>query len=103
MNSCLQCLSNIWDLTNYFITNEFIREINRENALGTGETFLRQAMLLGILFLLLGGRLAAAYGELMKELWQGSEQYISPWEVKKIVAEVASQVFLIFLVTRNLT
>lgn len=36
MNTCLQCLSNIWELTNYFITNEFIKDINRDNRLGTG-------------------------------------------------------------------
>lgn len=39
---------------------------------------------------LIGGRLASAYGELMKELWHGSDRYVSPWDIKKIIAEKAS-------------
>jgi len=28
----------------------------------------------------------------MKELWHGTDNYVSPWDIKKIIAEVASQV-----------
>jgi ubiquitin carboxyl-terminal hydrolase 4/11/15 len=73
MNSSLQCLSNVFDLTNYFIGNDFIKDLNRENRLGTG------------------GKLAAAYAELVKEIWHGTESYVSPWDIKRIIGEVASQ------------
>lgn len=35
MNSALQCLSNTWPLTKYFLENHFVNEINYNNALGT--------------------------------------------------------------------
>jgi len=35
MNSALQCLSNSWPLTNYFLQKHFINEINEDNPLGT--------------------------------------------------------------------
>jgi len=73
MNSSLQCLSHVSDLTYYFLDNHFIKDLNSSNRLGTG------------------GKLAAAYAELMKELWHGTENYVSPWDIKKIIAEKASQ------------
>jgi ubiquitin C-terminal hydrolase len=36
MNSTLQCLSNIEVLTNYFISNSFVADINTTNPLGMG-------------------------------------------------------------------
>lgn len=35
MNSGLQCLSNTREITEYFMKNEFIKEINHTNPLGT--------------------------------------------------------------------
>jgi len=37
MNSALQCLSNVKELTNYMLANEFIKDINGKNPLGTGK------------------------------------------------------------------
>ena len=34
MNSALQCLSNTVPLTNFFLTNEFAKDVNRTNVLG---------------------------------------------------------------------
>jgi len=73
MNSSLQCLSHVNELTYYFLDNHFIKDLNSYNRLGTG------------------GKLAAAYAELMKELWHGTDNYVSPWDIKKIIAEKASQ------------
>jgi hypothetical protein len=36
MNSALQCLSNCYALTSYFLTDEYEKDINIENKLGTG-------------------------------------------------------------------
>ena len=37
MNSALQCLSNAFQLTKYFLTLNHLQEINEKNALGTGK------------------------------------------------------------------
>ena len=37
MNSSLQCLSNVWELTSFFLNNDFLKDLNRENRLGTGQ------------------------------------------------------------------
>jgi len=39
-----------------------------------------------------GGYLAAAYAELIKDLWTGSSKYASPWNLKKIIGKFAPQV-----------
>jgi len=36
MNSALQCLSNTFELTSYFLTREFEKDINKDNPLGAG-------------------------------------------------------------------
>lgn len=35
MNSGLQCLSHISELTQYFLENVYLNDINKENPLGT--------------------------------------------------------------------
>ena len=40
----------------------------------------------------LEGILANAYGDLIKELWLGKKEYISPWQIKKIVGKYCPQV-----------
>ena len=36
MNSALQCMSNTYDLTEYFLDNSFVNDLNPKNPLGTG-------------------------------------------------------------------
>jgi hypothetical protein len=54
MNSALQCLSHVEILTKYFLSNNYLKDLNRDNPLGTG------------------GNLAVEYDSLLKELWFGS-------------------------------
>ena len=51
MNSALQCLSNAWPLTKYFLEKHFTSEINFNNPLGTN------------------GVLLFHYSKLLNELW----------------------------------
>lgn len=53
MNSALQCLSNCTELTQYFLTGVYNDEINEDNPLG------------------MGGKIAQAYGEVVRRLWAG--------------------------------
>lgn len=73
MNSSLQCLSNTYELTQYFLSNEFLKDLNKNNPLGTG------------------GYLISGYSELIKELWMGTESYVSPWDLKKVIGKFAPQ------------
>ncbi|XP_065845344.1 ubiquitin carboxyl-terminal hydrolase 15-like [Oscarella lobularis] len=88
MNSVLQCLSNVPILTEYFLTNEYKGEINRDNPLG------------------MRGHLAESYGELMHEMWS-ERAVVAPRRFKSEVGKFAprflgskqpdSQELLVFL------
>ncbi|EGR28359.1 ubiquitin carboxyl-terminal hydrolase family protein, putative [Ichthyophthirius multifiliis] len=72
MNSSLQCLSNIQELTNYMLLNNYQLDINSTNPLGTG------------------GQLVNAYSELIKNMWNG-QNTTSPFNLKKILSKFAPQ------------
>ena len=55
MNSSLQCLSNTWELTKYFLDERFKTDLNIKNPLGTE------------------GRLVQAYAKLLNEMWYMDE------------------------------
>jgi len=74
MNCIIQCLSNIQFLTEYFIKNHFVNDLNFNNPLGTGY-FIK----------LIGGLLASTFSELLKNLWCKNEKYFNPWELKKTI------------------
>jgi ubiquitin carboxyl-terminal hydrolase 4/11/15 len=74
MNSALQCLSHSIELTMYFLLNKFSIEINRTNKHGTK------------------GKMAEAYYELIKELWLGNKNVISPWDFRQIFVSFSKQV-----------
>ena len=65
MNTSLQCLSNCWELTEYFLSNKYKEDINENNPIGSH------------------GDLARAYGGVLKHLWYGSSSHYSPDNFKK--------------------
>jgi ubiquitin carboxyl-terminal hydrolase 4/11/15 len=69
MNSALQCLSNTTELTKYFLFGLYKRDINSKNPLG------------------MGGKLALAYAELIKDMWQGSSGRTAPQTLKSVVGK----------------
>ena len=66
MNSSIACLSNCTELTCYFLSGDYKKDINRENKLG------------------MGGNLAEAWGELLYEYWVSHTRVGDPSEFKKI-------------------
>ena len=66
MNSALQCLSNTYDLTKYFIEKLYEYEINYGNRLGSN------------------GDIVKAYYKLINDLWYGNSDSISPTEFLKV-------------------
>lgn len=73
MNSALQCLSHTEIITRYFLSNEYLKDINKDNPLGTG------------------GNLATEYDNLLKELWFGTTPSTSPGNFKRAVGRFAPQ------------
>ncbi|CAF1458075.1 unnamed protein product [Rotaria sordida] len=70
MNSALQCLSNVSDLTEYILENDITNILNTTNDLGTH------------------GKLALAYANLIKEMWSGkttiTDASVVKWYVSKL-------------------
>lgn len=70
MNSALQCLSNVPDLTKYILQHGLTDSVNLNNCLGTQ------------------GKVATAYDELIRRIWSGTTQSISPSTLKRHVSEL---------------
>lgn len=71
MNSSLQCLSNVEELTTFLINNSYLSDLNPKNVLGAE------------------GKLATAYAGLMRAMWSGGESYVSAHEFKKVIGKFA--------------
>lgn len=73
MNSSLQCLSNTYELTNFFLESRFsfINDLPVKNVLGTE------------------GRLAMAYAKLINEMWNMNSNTVAPSMFKRILGEYA--------------
>lgn len=67
MNSALQCVRSVEELTKYFLTESYINEINKTNVLG------------------FEGRVASAYGGLLREIYEESRGSVSPRDFKATV------------------
>ncbi|CAF5035641.1 unnamed protein product, partial [Rotaria sp. Silwood1] len=67
MNSALQCLSNIPDLTEYILENDVTNILNITNDLGTH------------------GKLAEAYADLIKDMWSGKQTSAEGSAVKQYI------------------
>ena len=74
MNSALQCLSNTFNLTKYFLEKRYIPEINVENILGSK------------------GKLAKEYANLLNNLWFNSNDTFSPYLIKSRVSDIHQMV-----------
>jgi len=72
LNSALQCLSNVPQLRDYFVSGKFRQDINVDNPLGAH------------------GRLAVAFGNLMRQIWNENQTTISPQSFKQILDEFNS-------------
>uniref|UniRef100_A0A6I8NRX1 Ubiquitin carboxyl-terminal hydrolase n=1 Tax=Ornithorhynchus anatinus TaxID=9258 RepID=A0A6I8NRX1_ORNAN len=73
MNSALQCLSNVPPLTEYFLHNRYLEELNFCNPLG------------------MKGEIAEAYADLVKQAWSGHHRSVVPRMFKTKVGHFASQ------------
>jgi ubiquitin carboxyl-terminal hydrolase 4/11 len=76
MNSALQCMSNTYELTQYFLTGSFRAEINMENPLGSQ------------------GKIAKRFASFLKALWYESSKVFSPYGIKAAIAKLNPIVIL---------
>ena len=90
MNSALQCIRSVQELTEYFLRGYWKRDLNSTNLLGHH------------------GNVARAYGDLLKKLYEGDVSSFSPSHFKNVVGRYGpnfagygqqdSQEFLLFLI-----
>ena len=73
MNSAIQCLSSVEELTKYFLLKKYLEEINKTNKSGAK------------------GKIAEAYYSLISELWNGNSRYINPWDFRQIFVSFVKQ------------
>ncbi|KAJ8367869.1 hypothetical protein SKAU_G00078970 [Synaphobranchus kaupii] len=71
MNSSIQCVSNTKPLTEYFISGRHLFELNRINPIG------------------MRGHMAKCYGDLVQELWSGTQKNIAPLKLRWTIAKYA--------------
>lgn len=69
LSSSLQCLAHTPLLNEYFLCGDHAYDLNPSSSLGQG------------------GRMAAAYGELVRSMWTGERRSIAPRRIKTIVSE----------------
>ena len=71
MNSAIQCLSNCEELTLYFLSGLYKKEINSTSKYGTG------------------GQIAESYAELLEKLWKEDNRSINPYNfIKTFISHV---------------
>jgi ubiquitin carboxyl-terminal hydrolase 4/11/15 len=73
MNSAIQCLASTVPLTEYFLSGEYRKDLNRTNPLGTG------------------GVLAEEFAALVRQLWSTSQGTVAPRRFKYQVSRYAPQ------------
>jgi ubiquitin carboxyl-terminal hydrolase 4/11/15 len=72
MNSALQCVRSVEELTKYFLTGSYVEEINKTNPLGYN------------------GRVAMAYVNLLKEIYDEGRGSVTPRDFKTTVGRCRS-------------
>merc|ERR1719210_1420236 len=73
MNSIIQGLSNIHEVTEYFDNDNYVEDINEDNPLG------------------MKGEIARSFGQLIKDMWSGKYTYVVPRAFKMAVGRFAPQ------------
>jgi len=76
MNCAIQCLSNIKELTEYFLSQKYKEEINEKNPLGTE------------------GKLAKKFAYVIKKLWFDNRRDFSPYSLKFTVSKFQTTVII---------
>ncbi|KAM6946311.1 ubiquitin carboxyl-terminal hydrolase 32 [Aplochiton taeniatus] len=71
MNSSIQCVSNTKPLTKYFLSGRHLYELNRTNPIG------------------MRGHMAKCYGDLVMELWSGTQKNVAPLKLRWTIAKYA--------------
>lgn len=69
MNSAIQCLSNTVPLRDYFIKNDYRKDINRKNPMG------------------MNGNIAESFGNLLRQMWKTNKKCVSPKSLKNMISK----------------
>jgi ubiquitin C-terminal hydrolase len=77
MNTALQCVSSILEITNYFLKDYYKKDININNPISTK------------------GFIAKRYASLLKNLWYGEQSTYSPNDMKMTIAKFNENVIFL--------
>lgn len=72
MSTSLQCISNCYELTQYFLKDHYKKDINVDNPIGSS------------------GVLAKSYANFLKNVWYGESGVFSPWNFKRAISTFQS-------------
>ena len=70
MNTAIQCLGNCWELTNYFLSDNYLKDINLNNPLGSS------------------GQICRIYANILKHIWFGIKKDYIPRNFKQVLSNV---------------
>ncbi|XP_075218366.1 ubiquitin specific protease 32 isoform X2 [Lycorma delicatula] len=71
MNAALQCVSNTQILTQYFLNDKHLYELNRQNSMG------------------MKGHIAKRYGDLIHDIWSGTVKTVAPLKLRWTIGKYA--------------
>lgn len=71
MNAALQCVSNTKILTQYFLSERHLYELNRSNVMG------------------MKGHIAKRYGDLIRDIWSGTCKTVAPLKLRWTIGKYA--------------
>ena len=73
MNSVLQCMFNITQLADYFLTFSYRQDVKRNNVAGHG------------------GKVAEIFAVLLRAIWSGQYRYLIPTDMKQVAGEIKEE------------
>ena len=73
MNSVLQCMFNITQLADYFLTFSYRQDVKRKNVAGRG------------------GKVAEIFAVLLRAIWGGQYRYLIPTDMKQVAGEIKEE------------
>ena len=80
MNTTLQCIANCYELSLFFLSNSFKKELNITNPIGSQ------------------GNIARAYANIVKNLYFGANGIFSPWSFKRSIDNYQPMVFILKII-----
>jgi len=84
ISAAVHLLANCPDLTKFFLSKIYLEEIYK-----SGKKSQK-------------GQISKVFYDLLNDYWLGAQEVIQPYELKQIVANITSQVIILFFINKNM-